>query len=373
MRSIRTVLALVVIFLMIASLFAGCGLKLALDTQSAAATGSKKNETAPEATKEATKEGKPNAEKPKTLTFYSGEQEDNTLKVAQTFEKATGIKTTFVRMSAGEILGRIRAEKEKPQASIWYGGPADSFIAAKGEGLVEAYKSPNAAKISDKFRDADGYWTGIYQGYLGFVYDERFFKEKNLQIPKSWEDLLKPELKGQVMLANPGSSGTAYTMLSTMVQLKGEMDGLEYMKKLNKQIKQYTKSGAAPAQSAGLGECAVGISFLHDGIKYMKEGFTNIRISAPSEGTGYEIGAVAIIKGAPEMEAAKIFVDWCLTPEAQEIGQTTGSFQFLTNPDAKPPKEVDMLKGTKLIDYNFIWSGENKQRLLDAWNKAIKE
>ena len=310
--------------------------------------------------------------KPKELTMYIGVVEQQALVIAKEFEKSSGIKVNFVRMSGGETLGRIRAEKQSPKASVWYGGPADSFIAAKKEGLLEPYKSKNAAGIAANFKDPEGYWTGIYQGYLGFILDNRFFEERKLALPKSWNDLLKPELKGQIIVANPGSAGTAYTVLSTLVQLKGEQEALKYMGQLHKQIKQYTKAGEAPARSAALGEAAVGITFIHNGIRLIKEGYSNLKLSVPEDGTGYEVGAVGIIKGGPEPEAAKIFVDWCLTKQAQELGQKNGSYQFLTNPEATPPAEALPFKNTKLINYDLAWSGANRQRLVEAWNKAIK-
>jgi iron(III) transport system substrate-binding protein len=313
-------------------------------------------------------------EGPKQLTMYIGVVEEQAMKIAEEFEKATGIKVSFVRMSAGEILGRIRAEKASPKASVWYGGSADSFIAAKGEGLLQPYVSPNAVKISSQFKDSEGYWTGIYQGYLGFICDQRWFDDNpGVALPHSWDDLLKPEFKGQIIVSNPGSASTGYLLLSTMVQMRGEEKGIQFMEDLNGQVKQYTKSGEAPSRSAALGECAVGITFLHNGIRLMKQGYTNITLSVPEEGTSYELGSVAMIANAPEPEAAKIFIDWCLTKDCMEIGQTyTNSYQFLTNPDAKTPAEAAALKDTKLIDYDFVWSGANKGRLLEAWNNAIK-
>ncbi len=309
--------------------------------------------------------------KPTSLTIYAGIQEEHALLAVQEFEKASGIKTTFERMSGGEILERIRTERESPNASVWYGGPADTFIAAKGEGLFTPYIPDISAEIPDQYKCPEGYWHGFYIGYLGFVCDGRFFEERNIPIPQTWEDLLMPELKGHIMMANPGSSGTAYTMLATIVQLMGEEDALEYMKKLHEQISRYTTSGSAPGQSAGMGECAVGIVFLHDGIKLIKDGFTNIVLSAPQDGTGYEIGAIGIINNAPEMEAAKIFVEWALSSEAQELAQQAGFYQFLTNVRAKDPEEAQILTATTLIEYDFTWAGNNRDRLIEAWNAAI--
>lgn len=306
------------------------------------------------------------------LTIYCGLMEDHMVKIVEEFKNETGIQAEAVRMSSGEVLGRLRAEKDNPKASVWYGGPADAFVQAKEDGLLENYTSENAKDIPDKYKDKDGAWTGIYVGYLGFASNKKLLEEKGVKAPESWDDLLKPEFKGQISIANPGSSGTAYTALSTMVQLKGEEKGLEYMKELNKNVKSYEKSGTAPARLAGQGEVMVGVSYLHDGIKYREEGMKDIVLTAPKEGTGYEIGATAIIKGSPDQEAAKMFIDFVLSKKGQEIGQTVGSYQFLTNTTAQAPALADEIKDTKLIDYDLDWAGKVRSELVEKWNNAIK-
>ncbi|AVQ29297.1 MULTISPECIES: ABC transporter substrate-binding protein [Fusobacterium] len=306
------------------------------------------------------------------LLIYAGLMEDHAIAAVKEFEKETGIKTEFVRMSSGETLARIRAEKDNMTASVWFGGPIDAFVAANEENLVEPYISPVAKDIPDKFKDPNGIWTGIYVGYLGFVGNKEVLEEIGAEMPKSWADLLKPEYKGEIVTAHPGSSGTAFTMLATIIQLKGEKDGMAYMQKLNEQVRQYTKSGTAPGRMVGLGETAIGITFLHDAIKYRKEGYEDIIISAPEEGTGFEIGGVAILKNGPDQASAKKFVDWALSKKAQELGQTVGSYQFLTNQTANAPEDVKEIAGTKLIDYNFDWAGKNRKDLLDKFSTATK-
>jgi iron(III) transport system substrate-binding protein len=307
----------------------------------------------------------------KKLTVYWGALEDYMAADVAAFEKATGIKVTAVRMSSGETLQRLKDEKNAPKASVWFGGPADGQIQAKADGLLEKYVSPNAKIIPNQFKDADGFWTGVYVGYLGFASNGKLLKEKNLEPPKSWNDLLKPEYQGQIMMPNPKTSGTGYTLLASMFQLRGEEDALEYMKKLDKQIKAYQKSGSAPAKMAGQGECMIGISFLHDAIKFREGGMKDLVLTYPVEGTGYEVGAVSLIKGGPDQDAAKLFIDWCLTAKAQEIGQTVGSYQFLTHPHAKPPQQAGELSGTKLIKYNFLWAGRHRDEVVYKWEKAI--
>ena len=308
------------------------------------------------------------AEDKGSLVFYAGLQEDHAAMIAEEFEATTGIKTEFVRMSSGEILARLKAEKDNMTASVWYGGPVDGIVAANEEGIIERYISPEVDNIKPGFAEPSGIWTGIYIGYLGFVGNKTMLEERGLEMPQSWEDFLKPEYNQEIVVAHPGSSGTAYTMLATIVQMMGEEKAMEYFKKFSPQVRQYTKSGTAPGRMAGLGETTVGITFLHDAIKYKKEGYEDIVISAPMEGTGYEIGGVALLKNGPDQENGKKFIDWVLTKEVQEMGKTVGSFQFLTNKDAMPPEEAMPIKDTKLIDYDFQWAGENKKRLVELFS-----
>jgi iron(III) transport system substrate-binding protein len=307
-----------------------------------------------------------------SLTIYAGMLEEHAALAAREFEKATGVKTSFVRMSGGEILARIRAEKENPQASVWYGGGSLTFIEADKLGLLEHYISPNAAVISDQLKDPNGSWTGIYSGYLGFEADQEWLDQVGAPMPQTWDDLLDPIYKGEIVFAHPGSSSTAYNVLVTILQLKGEEAGWDYLQRLNENVRQYTKSGSGGGRMIQLHEIGISIGYMHDAIAFKREGYSHITFTTPKEGTGYEIGAVAVIKNSPDMEAAKMFIDWSLTPEAQELGQTVNALQFLTNPNATPPVEVLQLKDTVLIDQDDIWAGNNRSAFLEKFNMLTK-
>ncbi|MEM7033950.1 MAG: extracellular solute-binding protein, partial [Chloroflexota bacterium] len=163
------------------------------------------------------------------------------------FEKANPtITVNFVRMSSGESLTRLRNERENPQFDIWWGGPIDSFIAAKQEDLLEAYDSPNLEKIKnpDLMLDPDNFWAGVYVGSLGFATNQQFLDDNpGLEPPRSWDDLLKPEFKDQLMVAHPSSSGTSYTALCTILQLRGDDEGWSFLGDYASQVLQFTKSG----------------------------------------------------------------------------------------------------------------------------------
>lgn len=307
-----------------------------------------------------------------SLTVYGSCDEEHVARVCAAFEQKTGVKTTFVRMSTGEVYARIKEEAANPQAGVWYGGPNDPYIVAANEGLLAPYEAENAKNLlGDMYRDPENRWYGIYSGYIGFICNRELLDEKGLEVPVSWADLIDPKYVGCIAFANPGSSGTGYNIVSTLVQLMGEEEALDYLSKLDANIKQYPKTGGGPSKLVGTGELEIAIGMLHDGITQQKLGYDNVVLSAPSEGTGYEIGATAIIAGTSQEEAAKLFIEFALTPECQEIGQSVGAYQFLTVEGAKNPPEADVLAGTKLINYDFTWSADNRERLTEEWNKHI--
>lgn len=288
------------------------------------------------------------------------------------FEKEhPDITVNFVRMSSGESLTRLRNEKDNPQFDIWWGGPIDSFIAAKDEGLLQRYDSPNLDNIKnpDLMLDPDHQWVGVYVGSLGFATNENFLEENpGVEPPRSWDDLLKPEFEGQIMVAHPSSSGTSYTALCTILQVKGEEEGWNFLRDYAANVLQFTKSGAAPAKFVGQGEAAVGVVFSHDIVAEQENGAPLV-LTFPEEGTGYEIGGMGIVNGAQHLDAAQKWFDWALEPATQELGPKYEAYQAPTveGAQASRPELLDV----NLIDYDFQWCGEHKREFVDRFTNEI--
>lgn len=290
----------------------------------------------------------------------------------QEFEAEFGITVNYVRMSTGEALARLEAERDNPQFDIMWGGPIDTYISGKQKGLFEQYESPNAKNLLNQelYRDADNYWSGIYVGSLGFATNTDWLAANpGVEAPTSWADLLKPEFKGQIMVAHPSTSGTSYTAMATVLQIMGEEAGWDYLQKYAGQVLQFTKSGAAPAKFVGAGEAAVGIVFSHDIVAQIEAGLP-LQLSFPEEGTGYEVGGVAIVKGAKHLDAAQKWYDWALTPEAQALGPKYKAYQAPTvgGVDLAYPELLDV----NLINYDFQWAGDNKEANVDRFSNEIQ-
>ena len=307
----------------------------------------------------------------KELNLLCVPQEEWCQGMKEEFEKEFGITVNYVRMSTGEALARLEAEKDNPQFDIMWGGPIDTYISGKDNGVFEPYDSPNTKNLldQDKYLDPDNYWAGIYVGSLGFATNEDFLAaHPGLEAPTSWDDLLKPEFEGQLLVAHPSTSGTSYTALATVLQLKGEEAGWNYLNDYAAQMLQFTKSGAAPAKFVGAGEAAVGIVFSHDIVQQIEAGMPLV-LSFPEDGTGYEIGGMAIVKGAQHPDAAQKWFDWALTPEAQALGPKYAAYQAPTvgGVDLSHPELLEV----NLIDYDFQWAGENKAAFVDKFTNEI--
>jgi len=310
------------------------------------------------------------------VTLYCSAQEDWCQVMARGFEEETGIKVNMTRKSSGETFAQIKAESANPKGDVWWGGTGDPHLQAAEEGLTEPYVTAMRPELNDwaisQATSANDKTIGIYSGALGYGYNTELLAAAGLPEPKCWGDLVKPEYKGHVQMANPNSSGTAYTTLATIIQLFGEEKGFDFMKALHVNINQYTKSGSAPIKAAARGETTIGIVFMHDAVKQAVKGFP-IKVVAPCEGTGYEIGSMSIIKGSRNLENAQKFYDWALTADVQTMALQVNAFQVPSNKGAETSPSAPDLSSIKLIDYDFKLYGSSaeRKRLLKKWDTDV--
>jgi iron(III) transport system substrate-binding protein len=311
------------------------------------------------------------------LVMYCGVQEEWCRAMSQTFERETGIKVSMTRKSNGEIFAQLKAESDNPKGDIWWGGTGDPHLQAADAGLLQEYKSEKMADLYPwavkQWEAGKGQTVGIYSGALGFGYNTKQLASLGIPEPKCWADLLNPKLKDEIQVADPNSSGTSYVMVATLVQIMGEEKAFDYLKGLHKNIAQYTKSGAAPAQAASLGETTIGITFQHDMVAQAVQG-APIKVVSPCEGTGYEIGSMSIIKGAKNLDSAKKYYEWALTPAAQALAAQNKSYQVPSNKNSVIPPEAPKMNEIKLINYDSVKYGSTaeRSRLLSRWDKEVK-
>lgn len=310
-----------------------------------------------------------------TITAYTSLEEDDARIYLESFEAAhPDIKVDLLRLSTGDLGARMLAEKDNPRHDVIWGWAVTQMVDPRILEMIEPYEPEGLDKVKDKFKDSEGRWFATTGYFAAFCVNKPRLEDKGLPMPSSWEDLLDPVYKGELVMPNPASSGTGYLQIASLLQMKGEEEGWKFLEALDKNMAQYIKSGSKPCKVAAAGEYAIGASFAFTGIKQIMAGYP-IELVIPSEGAGNELEVSALMKTSDNKADAKAFLDWLLTAEAAELyGQRAA---ISTVPGAKPTQEAldaglpeDV--SSVLYDMDFDWSAQNKERILAEWQKRIE-
>ena len=371
----KKLIAILLSLVMVLGLFAGCGAQ-----KEAPATEAPKAE-APAATEAPAAEPTymekliADAQAEGTLVVYGSCEEEYLAVACEKFQELYGIEVQYQRLSTGEVQSKVEEEAGNPSGDVWFGGTTDPYNVCAAEGLLEAYEAENASHLlGEAYRDKDGYWYGIYKGILGFMVNRDELDRMGIAVPQDWADLTKPEYEGLVWLSNYNTAGTANLVINTMIQKYGHDEGIQYLVDLDKNVHVYSKSGSGPSKNVGTGECVVGIGFLHDGItQIVDNGYGNIELVIPSSGTSYEIGATAIFKGAKHPNAAKLWIEFALSPDCVNLAQDNGSYQFLVIDNATQPAVATEfgLDPENVMDYDFEDAKNNIKTYIEEVMTAL--
>ncbi|MBW3084284.1 hypothetical protein KEM60_00471 [Austwickia sp. TVS 96-490-7B] len=259
---------------------------------------------------------------------------------AEAFTRHSGIPVSMMRVSSREALARI-GRGEGRDEDVWHGGPAELYELARQRGLLAPYVPASAVFVPVEDRDPGGAWTGVYRGNLGFCSNPAMLQEWGVQVPRSWNDLMDPRLRGRVSMPNPATSGTGTTIVGVQSHRLGDPEGaLHWLAMLDRQVLQYTRSGMAPAGVVARGEAAVAITFTQHCVRQIEAGRPLV-VSYPREGTGMEVGAVAVLHSARHEVWARAYVDFVTSRIGQEIGTDQRVPQL--------PTRTDMLADARLM------------------------
>ena len=319
--------------------------------------------------KEDVKSGDQSSGAKKELTVYTALEDEQIDKYLESFKsKHPDIDVQIVRDSTGVITAKLVAEGGNTPADLVWGTAASSLLVLEKEGMLEAYSPDGVDKILPNLKDSNdpSMWVGIDAWELAIVVNKEEAKAKGLPEIKSYNDLLKPEFKGEIVMSNPNSSGTGFLAVSGLIQLMGEEKAYEYMDKLHENIAVYTHSGSAPAKKAGAGEFAVGISYGYAGVSQVEKGYP-VDVVFPEEGSGWDVEANALIKKDNIKEEAKLFLDWAISEDAMnDLKEDYAITGMKMSEEIPAGYNKDPLK--QLIPQNDLkWAAENRDKILETW------
>ncbi len=305
-----------------------------------------------------------------TLTVYTTTASEDLKLYRERFNRAhPDIKIRWVRDSTGIITSKLISEKNNPQADVVHILASTSMMVLAKEGMLQPYTPAGYDRIDAKFKDrADPpNWVGNFAFIATVCFNEVEAKKKSLPKPTAWKDLVDPVYKGQIVMSNPNSSGTGYLNISAWIQTMGEEAAWSYLDRLHQNIAVYLHSGSKPCVMAATGEFPVGISFAFRGVKEKKKG-APIDIISPSEGLGWEMVASGIVKGTKNLDAARKFLDWANSEDANALYNE--DYAVISIPSlAKTVQYYPQDPLSKMIENDFYWAADNRKRVLAEWTK----
>lgn len=277
----------------------------------------------------------------------------------------TGTQVKTLGLSGGELWARVQAEKPNIGADVIFGFGPGPAILGKREGLWVAYPdAPAWRDIHPRYKDKEGFWYDLGTSSFVLVGNKDLLAKKGLKMPESWFDLLDPKWKGEIVMPSPITSGTAFMINASFLQLFGWDKGWDFLEKLGKNVGQYTKSGNAPLEDVGRGEYMLGLTSDEKVPQRLQQGFP-IYWTAPKEGIGYEGNIVAIVKGTKVLDAAKRIVDFAGTEKFQ---RWIAQYGYLSARDMPNPMYTTK---PKFIEYSYEWAADNHARVIETWKSKF--
>lgn len=305
----------------------------------------------------------------KEINVYTALENEQIPVFLENFKKHyPDIKVNITRDSTGVVITKVLAEKDNPQADVVWGTAASGLLMLDNAGILEPYAPKGIERVNSRFKDNSEtpVWVGNNAWMATFAVNTEEMKRLNLPVPKTYEDLLKPEYKGLISMPHPASSGTGFLAVAGFMQIMGEDNAWNYMEKLHENMGVYTHSGSKPAKQAASGEYPIGISYDYPCVKIMNEG-NPIEVVFPPEGSGWDSEANALIKKENIKPEAKLFLDWAISDEMMELYGTQYAITSVDIGNSVPngyPKDPV----SHLVKNDFKWLAAHKDRILEKWS-----
>lgn len=302
------------------------------------------------------------------LTVYTAVEPDVLVRYEKAFNKQyPDIKISWVRDSAGPITARLLAEKDAPKADVVFGVALNSILELASYGIFQPYRSVNHDAINPQMRDNSPapVWIGFNAWAASICVNSKILAAEKIPAPASWEDLLKPEYKGRIVMPNPASSSTGYMIISGWIQGMGEEKAWAFMQALHKNIKMYVHSGSKPGQMAAQGEILIGISSDAFVSSFVKRKAPLLLVN-PSDGVAWDMEASAILKGSKNLDAAKKIIDFSTSEEAAAIAVSN---MYIPARKVAGNDKVRSLDG--MLPMNFDNAAAQRSAVIEKWRATF--
>lgn len=283
----------------------------------------------------------------------------------------------WLDMGSQDVYDRIRSESANPQADVWYGGPDTILGRGAADGLLASYRPAWADAVPPELQHENDYYFGLYRTAPVLVYNTEVVDEA--EIPTDWDDLLDPRWDDKILIRDPLGSGTLRTLwgmvLARSVAETGtEEAGWRWLARLDAQTKEYVLTPALMIEKMARQEGQVTMWELTDMLWQQKRG-RPLGFRFPTSGTPVIEDAIGLVAGAPHPEAAKIFIDWVGSPEAQRLAAEK-AFRLPARTDLTaenlPEWAQEVLAEMVAADFDRSLLAEKGGEWMSTWDRKIR-
>jgi iron(III) transport system substrate-binding protein len=309
------------------------------------------------------------------LVLYSSMTDNDINNLIEAFNEIyPDVEVEVVNGSAGELQARTRAEAGNPQGDVHWGGLSPSDGSANDD-IYELYTTPYEADLPDDYKSHNGRYNQDHLSTVVFCVNVAMEKELGFPI-KTYEDLLRPELKGKIVLSDPNSSSAAWNNLCNVFAVYGydSPAAWDILRGMLKNGLVISTSSSVCFKAVDSGEYAVGLTYEDGADTLLKAGSDRIRLQYPENGASATSMGCAMIKNCPHPEAAKAMINFLMSPDGQKAIATRLETLRFTNPKAQytikylPPDDT-----IKWVARDTKWLTAHKAEILEKWNALYTE
>lgn len=361
----KKVLALLLVCVMCVSVFVSCSSKND-EPKSDTNTGTQSSGTQDSETKS---EGSNEPKETGVMTLYYSHSTEWADPIIEEFMETTGIKVELVQGGTSDLVAKIRAEGDNPQADVLWGGVMDTYNASRD--LLQPYDSKEIANLKDVAIDKDHYFYGFDIGPMCMIYNTKLVSKE--EAPTKWADMLDPKWKGKIACADPTSSSSSYATIMAIIHAYGKDDGkgYEFVKELVKNLDgKVLSSSSGTYKGVSDGEYLIGMTYEEAALRYKSNG-ADIEIVYPEEGTTGSPSGVGIVKNCKNLASAQKFVDFLLSKDVQS--QLGGLYRRTVRTDVQDPDTMTPFSEITFVDYDMDWTAEHDAEFKDNWRSYVTE
>lgn len=312
---------------------------------------------------------KPAPEPQKELALCSSMGKELTEVIAEDYGKATGTKVHISYLPSGTQQQRFDYLRQH-KFDVWLGGTSEEYFLADEQNILQPYLAKESYKVPAELRNRTGQWTSLYLSYIALLSNKNNLHAYGLYAPETWDELLAPELKDELAMADFSLGGVSYGMLTSVWQMRGREEALQFAAKLNAQNPQYTAGFGEAVDLVYIGKKTVAIVPL-DYALLMEARHRHLFATVVKDANRMMLTGAAIMQSAPHPEQARAFLDYLMSDAGEQLLPKHG-YHYMWHVKSYPYNDGrrELIGNVHVPVDDLRWTAGYKSEIIRKWTQA---